>query len=257
MRRINVIVLVIIVALIILTDAVVSSIRLYPTRIERKLESRAHQEKILVTNSMDDAVYCVVTMVDGGHDIDGRPVLLDSYPSELVTVCPREFILTQGESMAVEVIVSPRAAEDKRVLSPIVVFDFTPTSSMNESSVTRSSVRVGVITLLTLPGDHEVRGQIRDISVRHVDDGKMLEFAVIVDNLGDVHFRPEGYVRLVQEGLEVCRLKVETGVVLPGYARILKARWNIEEMLRGACLAQVVLTLDDGSKLTADMSFDI
>lgn len=257
MRYITLIILIVIVALIIFSDAVISSIRLYPTRIEKRLESRVHQEQILVTNSTDDVICCVVTVMDGGHDIDGRPVLLGSYPGELVSAFPREFVLASGESIAVDIIVSPYGDEEKRVLSPIIVFDFTPRSSMNEANVMRASVRVAVITLLTLPGDHEIRGQIRDMSVCQTDDGRTLEFAVVVDNLGDVHLRPKGDVRVVKQGLELCRLKVNTGVILPGFARILKARWNPKEMLSGTYVAQAVLTLDDGKKLIADVSFDI
>lgn len=257
MRYITLIILIILATIIILSDAVISSIMIYPTRIEKRLGSRVHQEQIFVTNSTDDALCCVVTVMDGGHDVNGRPFLSGLYPEGLVSVFPKEFSLAPGESISIDVTVSS-GDEARGLLSPVIVFDLVPRPCVDETNgIIMGGLRVAVITLFTLPGEHEIQGKIRDVSVWQTSDGRALEFAVLVENLGNVHLRPIGEVRVTKEGSELCRLMVNNGVILPGFARILKTRWNPKELLVGTYAAQALLTLDDGEKVIADVCFDI
>lgn len=120
-----------------------------------------------------------------------------------------------------------------------------------EDEQLKVGTQVGMLMLITVPGNHLQKGRILDFTgPRFVQKGPV-DFKIKFENTGTVHFEPKGKIILRNIfGRQVGEVPVEGNVVLPTGAEELTASWNVKGLLLGIYTANVEIYDGEGELLT-------
>lgn len=234
-----------------------AQIRVMPAYFEDYLNGR---KTITVMNIGQDDYSVTVTVLKGAHDLDGNPVIGMNNTHLSGPYCrpiPARFLLRSGEQREICLVVENLKGAEGGVY-PIVLFEFHPSIGTEKRTIS-TMYRVAVLGLLTSPDNRDVRGRIGEMTMSGSSDGHSYEVSILIENVGNVHFRPVGEVIILSHGVELCRLPVETGIILPTYARQFKAVWCPEHVVMGPYVARAAFLLDHENPIwiTRDLHFEI
>lgn len=234
-----------------------AQIRVTPAYLEGYLNGK---KAISVMNLGQDDYSVVVRVVKGAHDLNGNPIIGMNNTNISGPYCrpiPARFLLQSGEEREICLAVEGLEGTEGGVY-PIVLFEFRPIIEAEARPIS-TTYSMAVLGLLTSPDNQDMRGRIGEMTICQSNDGKSFEVSVLVENTGNVHFLPKGEVVILGHGMELCRLPVETGIILPTYARQFKVVWFSEHTTPGPYVARAMFTLDhkNGVWLTRDLDFEI
>lgn len=127
--------------------------------------------------------------------------------------------------------------------------------------------RFGVALYVTIKGTEVLEGEISDFKVKKVkskEEKEKLYFTILVENRGNVHFRPRGKVIIEDgEGEKLDEVEVQYGwPVFPENRQLYRANWEPEEILPGTYKAIAIFNYGDiyselDKQLEKDISFEV
>lgn len=160
------------------------------------------------------------------------------------------FLIKQGESMGIPyTIKAPPNAEPGGHYG---VLFFKAQKTSKERQTLNVGTQVGVLVLVTVPGNHLQKGQILDFTAKKFYQGSPIDFSIRFKNTGTVHYEPKGTIKITNIlGQEVSEVPVEGQVVLPTGVRNLTPLWNVEGFLFGRYNAELSIVDGDGEQLSA------
>lgn len=187
------------------------------------------ERKITLAN-ITDAPVAVRSVVEGlATDEPIDPIALGRFDTAAwFTVVDPDFLLLGRQSREITVrIAVPSDAEPGGHYATVFFEAFTPEQA-GASANTVVNARIGVVTLLTVPGD--IREELRAAPVQV----ESVQFAagptalkVRLRNTGNVHVLPLGEVEIASiTGKRKGRLDLPVGVVLPGTERTYDVTWE-------------------------------
>jgi len=127
--------------------------------------------------------------------------------------------------------------------------------------------RFGVALYVTVKGTEVLEGEISDFRVKKVkskEEKEKLYFTALVENRGNVHFRPRGKVVIEDEqGKKLDEVEVQYGwPVFPKNRRLYRANWEPEEIVPGNYRAIAIFNYGDiyselDKQFEKDISFEV
>lgn len=162
----------------------------------------------------------------------------------------RSFLIKQGESMGIPyTIKAPPNAEPGGHYG---VLFFKAQKTSKQQQMLNVGTQVGVLVLVTVPGNHLQKGQILDFTAKKFYQKPPVDFSIRFRNTGTVHYEPKGTIKITNLfGREVSKVPVEGQVVLPTGIRNLTTKWDVEGFLFGKYNAELSIVDGDGEQLSA------
>jgi uncharacterized repeat protein (TIGR01451 family) len=112
--------------------------------------------------------------------------------------------------------------------------------------------QVGMLMLVTIPGNHLQKGEIRDFSVPVWQQRPPVVFKINFENTGTVHFEPKGTITIKNIfGKKVGEVPVEGQVVLPTGVKDLVVEWKPDTFVIGPYTAELSLFDGEGNPLAS------
>ncbi len=211
---------------------------------------------ILLTNASDGPVDVEVSTQDfipvGGADsiqFVGRAPGVTSVKDWITVGSTQTFTFKLGESKQVPyTIVAPPNAEPGGHYG-VVFFKATQPSPAGSLKV---GTQVGMLVLVTIPGNHLQKGEIRDFSAPNFIQGGPVPFAITFENTGTVHFEPKGSIEISNMfGQKIASVDIGGQVVLPTSIKKLEEQWNVSGLLLGRYTAVANIIDGEGETLTS------
>jgi hypothetical protein len=137
-------------------------------------------------------------------------------PDDWLKVSRDQFVLKAGESKRISFsVVAPKKAVGE--LNAMLSFE---TKKQNSPNI---SFRLSVAIYATIKGTEKVQGQVGGVAVIPSSDTTV---AVLVQNPGNVHLRPRGFVEIRDtKGQQVANVEIDQGApVFPGMERPFEGR---------------------------------
>lgn len=167
---------------------------------------------------------------------------------------PKEFILKAGEAQEVKIIVN---IEEAKKIGPSggayadILFEARPLQS--EAGQVANVARIGVPTLVTLPGPKVITGEITQISVEQTKPGDKVQINIRFRNTGNTHYTPKGGTVVIKDrsGRQVAKIPIETHLVMPGLERRLTASWSPKELPVGTYTVEATVEIVEGETTPA------
>lgn len=162
----------------------------------------------------------------------------------------RSFFIKKNESIGVPyTIKAPTNAEPGGHYGAL----FFKAQKTGKGQTLNVGTQVGVLVLITIPGNHLQKGRILDFATaKNFYQKPPIDFSTRFENTGTVHYEPKGVIKITNIfGKNVAEVLVEGQVVLPTGIRKLSANWNVEGLLFGKYNAELSITDGDGEKLSA------
>lgn len=208
-----------------------------------------------VINDTDEPAHVKVDIEDWFKSRLGK----ETIPVEdWIKVDPMEFDIGPKESRTVEYVVNPPAGQAGELAA--MVFFGTPSTEGTFGITSRFGVSVyaAIKDTILLECNIKRAGVYKD--TRDPDKGPKLAernivFNVLVDNTGNVHIRPTGYINITGEDGTVYKVKIERGFpVYPGKSLSIGIPWNKSDVKPGKY--EAVISLDYGSLYKADKKIE-
>lgn len=213
---------------------------------------------ILLTNASDDDVDVQVSTQDfvpvaGAESIQfvGRAPGVTTVKDWITLGSGMgDFLFKKGESKQIPyTITAPFNAEPGGHFG-VVFFKATRPGPADQIKV---GTQVGMLVLITIPGNHLEKGKILDFTAPKFVQGGPVPFNIKFENTGTVHFEPKGSITITSMfGQKVADIPIEGQVVLPTSIKTLTIPWNIGGLLLGRYTAAATIIDGDGNTLTTD-----
>ena len=160
------------------------------------------------------------------------------------------FSLKQGEELAIPyTITAPWNAEPGSHFG--VAFFKATQPNVNGGTSLSVGVRIGMLILVTVPGNHLQKGRILDFTGPSFVQKPPVSFKIKFENTGTVHFEPKGTLILRNMfGQEVGKVPIEGQTVLPTGIKDMSVEWNVRGWLLGRYSATAVIFDGEGTALT-------
>ncbi|MBI2120256.1 MAG: hypothetical protein HYT94_01370 [Parcubacteria group bacterium] len=161
-----------------------------------------------------------------------------------------EFLIKKGEAQRIPYVI--RAPLDAEPGGHYGVLFFKATRT-GEGETLNIGTQVGVLVLITVPGNHLQKGQILDfLTSKKFYQKAPIDFSIRFENTGTVHFEPKGTITITNIfGKEIGEVPVQGQIVLPTGIRNLTAKWDVEGLLLGKYTAALSIVDGEGAELTA------
>lgn len=159
-----------------------------------------------------------------------------------------EFRLKGGESMNVPYrIKAPGGAEPGGHFGVL----FFQANRAAENQQLNVGTRIGVLVLVTIPGNNLQKGRILDFSTKTFYQKPPIDFFIRFENTGTVHFEPKGTIKITNIfRKKVGEVPVQGQIVLPTGVRNLTAKWGVGGLLLGKYKAELSIVDGEGTVLT-------
>lgn len=230
-----------------------------PARLEAVVGPEGSTLGLQLLNTGSESVVVHLSLADGGHDLEGVPVV-DESPAGRERWAGRVFLeksevfLAPQESASVQIRAIP---EPGKGLYPVVLVQILPIGTQPEAVVTRARVAVPVL-LTSRPGFAAVSAS--ELTVRQESVGGPVLIEGIVRNEGEIHIRAGARVAI--EGPTTSdEILLAPVTVLPGAARRVRGEWRPDTLPPGEYQAYLIPTHPyEGSEATwtvASVSFTV
>jgi len=181
--------------------------------------------------------------------------------AKVFSVKPKEFVLSPGKSQKVKIIVNISEAKKRGFSGGAYAGIFFEASKISEENAMISSIsRIGVPTLVSLPGPKKRSGEITELRVIQDKMGDEIKFFLRFKNTGNTHFSPQGGKIIIknERGLEKDKILVKPHMCIPGCERYMDAGWKPEELPIGRYFAKGTLEIEEGKVIESEeISFSI
>lgn len=163
----------------------------------------------------------------------------------------QSFFFNKGESRSITYTI--KAPDNAEPGGHFGVAFFKASKADDGGAQLKVSTQVGVLILVTVPGNFLQKGKILDFSAPSFIQKGPVNFNVKFENTGTVHFEPKGKIKITNIfGKEVGEVPVRGQVVLPTGVRDLNAQWEVAGVLLGRYKATVSIFDGVGNVLTAE-----
>lgn len=161
------------------------------------------------------------------------------------------FELKQSESVDIPyTITAPGDAEPGSHFG-VAFFKATRPSTGNETL--SIGARIGMLILVTVPGNHLQKGQILDFSGPKFIQTLPAGFAIKFENTGTVHFEPKGTMTISNMfGRAVARIPIQGQTVLPTGVKNINVNWEQNGWFLGRYTASATLYDGEGIAMSTD-----
>lgn len=130
---------------------------------------------------------------------------------------------------------------------------FFKASRIGDEAQLKVSTQVGMLMLVTIPGNNLQKGRILSFDAPTFIQGNSVIFTTKFENTGTVHFEPKGTITITNIlGSVLAEVPVEGQVVLPTGIKDLKTELLVDHQLFGMYKARITLKDGEGVELTAD-----
>lgn len=162
---------------------------------------------------------------------------------------PSQFDFKKGEARVVQFTITvPKDAEPGGHFG-VILFKAVDEASANQSL--KIGTQVGVLILVTIPGNHLQKGHITAFKTDSFIQGGPVKFVTTFQNDGTVHFEPKGTIIIKNMfGRVVGSVPVQGQIVLPTGVRDIPSIWPAN-LLFGPYTAGISLYDGDGNLMTA------
>lgn len=163
----------------------------------------------------------------------------------------RIFDLKQDEQVEIPyTVTAPENAEPGSHFG-VAFFKATRPDSFGEGGGLNIGTRIGMLILITVPGNHLQKGNILDFTGPDFVQKAPIDFQIKFENTGTVHFEPKGTLTLRNMfGSEVGRVPIEGQTVLPTGVKDINVSWVVKGWLLGRYSATAVLYDGEGVAVT-------
>lgn len=164
----------------------------------------------------------------------------------------KTFTLRQGEQTQIPYTITAPANAEPGSHFGVAFFKATRPAleSVEQLSI---GTRIGMLILVTVPGNHLQKGKILDFSGPSFVQRPPVDFSMKFENTGTVHFEPKGTLMLRNMfGQDVGQVPIEGQVVLPTGVRNINVSWNVKGWLLGRYLATATVFDGEGEALTTN-----
>lgn len=215
------------------------------------IDDRRFAQDILVANQSDETFRIEASLAELGHDLDGTPRNTVSAEVERAfSLNDESFTLGSGEQKTLRLEGAIPGSDRSIYLS--VVTEFAPVGEEAPPTV-RTRRQIVSQYLLRGPTPWKERVRVVDIGVLPGAEGaEKLTVYASVKNIGNVHVRPRGRLRIFRgkQSLGTVRLTSgenlgRPGAVIPGYTRRLTGLWKPPPGLTGLITFQVLVSDPD------------
>jgi hypothetical protein len=242
-----------------------SGISVAPASINRCITEEDHIIPITIKNPGSETLEYRVYACSLGQGLDGDSISLDNtdLPYSLVKWVEfnlDKFKLEANGSQIVEANIQiPK--DSCGGLYGIIYIEAEPAKAESSPGPSMRDIasipRVGVITLLTLPGESIKEAEITAVELVQGKAGEEIHILSTFHNTGNIHLRPEGNVVIRNKaGERIASVFIKPGIILPDYARQLIARWKPENLRVGTYTAESNMTFG-GKALIARRTFEV
>lgn len=240
-----------------LDDKVFGDFVLGPGKVELSINpGESRTVELNVTNRMDKEKKFSIEIEDmGGSNNPNNPVVLlgdNTGPYTLkdyISIPHMSFDLAQNKRALVPVTITvPPDAEPGGMYGSVLVKTVTVEAGKGDEQQTtpRSAIesRIGTLFFITVPGDVEAEGELKDFSVLNnkswFEKGP-IGMSILYENTGSIHLNPYGEIRINNMfGEEVGYQELQPWFVLPQAVRSRDISWN-RDFLYGRYTATLAL----------------
>lgn len=161
----------------------------------------------------------------------------------------KSFVFKKGQQRVIPyTITAPAGAEPGGHFG--VIF-FKATKLSDADAQIKVGTQVGVLFLVTIPGNYLQKGEIRNFSAPSFVQTGPVQFNVTFENTGTVHFEPKGEIAITDMfGRKAGSVPIEGQVVLPTGVKDLTFGWN-SNILFGKYNAVATVVDGQGTVLTS------
>jgi hypothetical protein len=169
-------------------------------------------------------------------------------------VSPQGFNLKVGETKQISFTIT--APSDAEPGSHFGVILFKATDASNANQALKVGTQVGVLVLVTIPGNHLEQGKIDSFKTAGFVQKGPISFDLLFENTGTAYFQPQGTVTVKNIfGRVVGTATVDGQIVLPTGSRDITINWPANFLL-GPYTASVSIYNSGGDLVgTANASF--
>lgn len=235
-----------------------TGLTIQPVKVSETMKAgEAISGTILLSNASDEAVEVDVTTQDfiplagaeGLQFVDHAPGLT-SVKDWITIGGGKKFTLKKSESKEIGYTINaPINAEPG---SHFGVAFFKAIKLSDATQQLKIGTQVGMLILVTIPGNHLQKGQIRDFTTNSFVQSGPVHFKMKFENTGTVHFEPKGTIQISNMfGHEVASIPIEGQVVLPTGVKDLNFSWNVSGLLLGKYSAVANVVDGEGNVLTS------
>jgi len=234
-----------------------TGLTIQPIKISETLNpGETASSTITLTNASDQDVEVTETVQDfipvaGAEGIEfvGRTEGVTTVRDWITLPQTKEFLFKKGESREVSYkITAPLDAEPGSHFGVI----FFKASDPSATGSLKVGTQVGVLVLVTIPGEHLQKGNILSFLAPWFTPGGSIPFTIRFQNTGTVYFEPKGQIAITNMlGQKAGSIPIEGQVVLPTGVKDLQFSWQGDGILFGQYKAVATVYDGDGNALTS------
>ncbi|MBV9349140.1 MAG: hypothetical protein JO026_00115 [Patescibacteria group bacterium] len=165
------------------------------------------------------------------------------------------FVFKKGESRTIPYTITvPKDAEPG---SHFGVAFFKAVDLVQAQAGLKIGTQVGMLILITVPGDYSAKGQITSFSAPSFVQGSPVPFDLTFENDGSVYYIPDGTITITNMfGKVVGTAPIQGQVVLPTGVRKIHSVWQTSDLLMGWYTASTMIKGPNGEHFpTRQVSF--
>lgn len=233
--------------------AVSTGLSIQPLKVTHTLNPGAEVSGIIeIMNAGDNAVNVDVSAEDfvpleGTYNIQivERAPGMSTVRDWVFLDAPPSFVLERGAMRRVPYTIRAPGNAEPGGHFGVALFKASELPE-NGGQQLKVGTRVGMLILVTIPGNRLEQGSVLDFSTSRFIERGPIQFLIKFKNTGTVHFEPKGVIRIINMfGREVGSIPVGGHAVLPTGVKDIPIEANVEGTLLGRYTATLVL--DDGS----------
>lgn len=190
------------------------------------------ENQIKIYNPSDNTIGIKMTVEDISPSDEAGHVIVEPAETETYSLArwvnaePAEFPLQPKEERWVKFTISvPKNAEPGGHYGTVIA----GIGAVAGGEVTGATIspRVGVLILLTVPGEMKENLTVKDFSVPLFSEHGPINFSILFRNEGSVHLKPRGLITISNWlGQKVADVSFSEKNVLPGAIRKFETSWN-------------------------------
>lgn len=161
----------------------------------------------------------------------------------------REFLIKKGEAQNIPYTIRAPLDAEPGGHYGVLFFKAQRTGTGQTLNI---GTQVGVLVLITVPGNHLQKGQILNFTTsKKFYQKDPIDFSIRFENTGTVHFEPKGMITITNIfGKKIGEVPVQGQIVLPTGIRNLTAKWDVEGLLLGKYDAALSIMDGEGEELS-------
>jgi hypothetical protein len=231
-----------------------TGLSIQPVKIDQTLSpGQSTSGTITLTNVSDTPVNVAVSTQDfvplaGADTIQfvGRAPGVTSVRDWIQVGDGASFTIALNETKEIPYTITAPADAEPGSHFGVVLFNATTKSAGQSLNI---GTQVGMLVLVTVPGNHLENGKILDFSTNAFMQTGPVPFSLRFENTGTVYFEPQGTITIYDMlGRQVGTVPIQGEVVLPTSIRDMEFDWDVSGFLFGRYSA--VATIVDGSGTT-------